>query len=318
MPTMRSIRGTAVTNLLRGLIRCAWRHSALALAVGGALAACGPTAPTTSTTAPSRLAVPTPTPHIQRLSNITWSVPPSLEEQVFTSAVIVRASLQSATAVVETVPSDPGVAATYRPVQELRFTAHEYLKGSGPTTLLVVVRGGHTYVTETQARSAAARAVRDRVTTWDDRQGVLFLETPEPPYTPPAASGDAAGTASTPALEFTQSNYDQSPWDYSVDSLSRALAAGTGRRGIGRGGRRHGDVRPGVHHRRGASPPPVVSLTDSARQDRGHGGGVAGGGRASRDLRSASAARFIRERDRRADPWSPAQLRRAAASGARG
>ena len=76
----------------------------------------------------------------------------------------------------ETVPSDPGVAPTYRAVQELRFTAHEYLKGSGPTALLVVVRSPHAYLTEAKARADAEFFGRLRVTTWDDRQGVLFLE----------------------------------------------------------------------------------------------------------------------------------------------
>ena len=48
-----------------------------------------------------------------------------------------------------------------------------------------------------------------RVTTWDERQAVLFLETPARTYTPAA-------------LQFTRLNYNQSPWAYSVDTLSRA------------------------------------------------------------------------------------------------
>ena len=178
----------------RMLPRRAWRCLTLGLLLALA-AACGPagapaTAPATDMAAPDpapampaptptpALLRPTPTPIVQDYPDITWQVAPSLEEQVFTSPVIVRASLQAAAAVTETVPSTPGVAPTYRPVQELRFTVHEYLKGSGPTTLLVVVRGTHTFLTEAEARADADFAVLRRVTAWDDRQGVLFLQTP--------------------------------------------------------------------------------------------------------------------------------------------
>ena len=89
----------------------------------------------------------------------------------------------------------------------------------------MVVRGGHGYLTEAAARDDADYRVQVRVTTWDERQAVLFLETPARPYTPAAASGGAAGTSETtsPAvLQFTRLNYNQSPWAYSVDTLSRA------------------------------------------------------------------------------------------------
>ena len=95
------------------------------------------------------LSVPTPTPQILSHSiERTWLVSPSLEEQIFTSKVIVRASLLSATAGTETVPSDPGVAPTYRALQVLRFRAHEYLNGTGPEETVVVVRSDHSYLTE--------------------------------------------------------------------------------------------------------------------------------------------------------------------------
>ena len=182
----------------RMLPRRAWRCLTLGLLLALA-AACGPagapaTAPATDMAAPDpapampaptpapTLLRPTPTPIVHDYPDITWQVAPSLEEQIFTSSVIVRASLQSAAAAVETVPSTPGVAPTYRPVHELRFTVHEYLKGTGPAALVVVVRGTHTFLTEAEARADADFAVARRVTAWDDRQGVLFLETPARPY----------------------------------------------------------------------------------------------------------------------------------------
>ena len=106
------------------------------------------------------LFIPTATPQIQSYAiNPASTVPPSLEEQIFKSDLVVRASLISATAGVETIPSGPLVAPTHRPVQELRFTVHEYLKGAGPGEALIVVRGEHTYLTESEARRAADAAV---------------------------------------------------------------------------------------------------------------------------------------------------------------
>ena len=106
-------------------------------------------------TVPPTLLVPTPTPEIHSSTDPVYSVSPSLEEQVFFSDAIVRASLLSASAGTESVPSDPGVAPTYRAVHELRFTVHEYLKGSGPSEVLVVVRDEDTFVAETDALSWA-------------------------------------------------------------------------------------------------------------------------------------------------------------------
>ena len=204
----RQFRSVSVADLL---------IAALGAAALGA-ATCGPFAP-------GGLRAPTPTPHVHGPSNATWRVSPSIEEQVFRSDVIVRATLQSATAAVETRPGDPGVAPTYLAVQELRFTVHEYLKGSGPTDLLVVVRGRHANPVEAEAREYADYQVGARVTTWDARQAVLFLEAPSSPYTPAAGGGEAAGSSESTApaiLAFTRSNYGQPPWAYSVDTLRPA------------------------------------------------------------------------------------------------
>ena len=159
---------------------------------------------------------------VATLPDPTWRVAPSLTEQIVRSTTIVRATLQSATAAVVAEPDGGG----YRPVQELRFTTHEYLKGTGPATLLVAVRGGATYASatfasEADARAAAAAAVAGRVTTWDDRQGVLFLRTAHPTYAP-VGTGATQSTEAAGALAFVLSNPDQSSWAYSVDTLSRA------------------------------------------------------------------------------------------------
>ncbi len=280
---MRTTARITRVNVSRTLARLrqarAWRLPGLALGLAAALAvaACG-------TSGPPHLLAPTPTPQIHRLSDPTWRVPPSIEEQIFSSDVIVRATLQSATAATETLPSDPGVASTYQAVQELRFTVHEYLQGSGPTALLVVVRGADGYPTEAAARADAAYAVQVRVTTWDSRQAVLFLETPARPYTPAA-------------WQFVLSNYDQSPWAYSVDTLSRAWLPAQDPPAEG--------VTPTDFITDGTpTPPPTITLVDlrariaALAAELKAGEGVDG-------FRECILIRIGHARHRRAEPWTP-------------
>ena len=123
--------------------------------------ACGtsvsPTLEPCSSTPDPDLLVPTPTPESNAYANILHHVSPSLQEQIYASDVIVRASFLSATPATERVPSaDDGVASTCRAVQELRFKVHEYLKGSGADEVVVVVQGDDTYLTEAEARREAA------------------------------------------------------------------------------------------------------------------------------------------------------------------
>ena len=247
-------RGFAMPPLVHMRQRRTWRFLGAALGLLlAATAACGPSEPAV---------LMFPAPHIQRSSNPAWRVAPSVEQQIFRSTTIVRATLQSATAAVETLPGDPGVASTYQAVQELRFTVHEYLKGSGPTSLLVVVRGGHGYLTEAEAQDFADYQVQARVTTWDERQAVLFLEAPARPYTPAAAGGGAAGSSETtsPAvLQFTRLNYNQPPWAYSVDTLSRAWLPAQDT--PAEGGTPTAFITDGAQ-----SPPPTITLADLRAQ----------------------------------------------------
>ncbi|MDE2904423.1 MAG: hypothetical protein OXP73_15505, partial [Chloroflexota bacterium] len=303
-------KGSAIQPLARWWQPRAWHLPALALALA---AACGPSEPAhpgastpppqgqRALSAPALLVAPTPTPHVHRTSNSTWAVAPSIEEQIFRSTTIVRATLQSATAAVETRPSDPGVAPTYQAVQELRFTVHEYLKGSGATSLLVVVRGGHGYLTEAEARDYADWTVQARVTTWDARQAVLFLEAPSSPYTP-AAGGEAADSSETTSpvvLQFTRSNYGQPPWAYSVDTLRPAWLPAENTVAEGEA--------PAVFITDGAQmPPPAITLVDLRAQiaelaaELKAGDGVEG-------FRACIYSRIAIERYRRADPWTPFQ-----------
>ena len=287
--TARQFRSVSVADLL---------IAALGAAALGA-ATCGPFAP-------GGLRAPTPTPHVHGPSNVTWQVSPSIEEQVFRSDVIVRATLQSATAATETLPSNPGVAPTYLAVQELLFTVHEYLKGSGPTALLVVVRGSHGYLTEAEARVYADYQVQARVTTWDEQQAVLFLEAPTPPYTPAADGAGAAGTSertTAPAWEFVLSNYDQSRWAYSVLTLSRAWLPAQDTPAEG--------VTPTAFITDGTqAPPPTITLADLRARIAALAAELQAG-----QVRDCILSRILRERYRRADPWTPFQESATVASG---
>ena len=128
-------------------------------------------------------------------------------------------TLKSATSTTETIPSQGvAVSPTHRPVQELRFTVHEYLKGTGPNEVQVVIRGDHTYLTAAEALEVAKQSVDSRVTAWDNRQAVIFLEDTWDPY----PIGGASGSAAAKALTFTYSSLHMSRFDYAIGELSRS------------------------------------------------------------------------------------------------
>ena len=240
---------------------------------------------------------------IATLPDPTWRVAPLLEEQIFRSTTIVRATLQSAAAAVVAEPDDGG----YRPVQELRFTTHEYLKGTGPATLLVAVRGGDTYATEAGARAAADFAIAGRVTTWDARQGVLFLRTAHPTYAP-VGTGATDATVAAGALAFTLSNPSQSSWAYSVDTLSRAWLPATDPPAAG--------VTPTAFITDGApTPPPTIALVDlrariaALAAQLQTGDGIAG-------FANCIEGQILHARHRRAVPFVPPKEAATLASGA--
>ena len=268
-------------------------------------------------------AQPNSDPETNVYPNVTWYVAPSLEEQIYDaltydSFVIVRASLASATAETEEVPgAGEGVAPTYRPVHELRFTVHEYLEGSGPNELLVVVRGDQTFPTEALARGEANYAASRRNDSWDDRQAVLFVglrqTTPEADGNSRASGSSSAGTAS-----FVRSNPLESAWDYTVDNLSRAwlpaqaAAAGGATGGAGRATGEAGD--PAFITDGAQSPPPTIGLADlkakiaAMKAELQAGEGIEG-------FEECISGRILHERVVRAEQMGPFQLEKALASG---
>ena len=255
-----------------------------------------------STPSPAVLLTPTPTPQVPPVFasiDPVSMVSPSLDGQIFDSTTIVRASLLSASAGTESVPSGAGVAPTYRVVNSLRFTAHEYLKGSGPAQVTVVVRADGTFATAAEALAFAQARLGERTTTWDDRQGILFLRAAQ------AQSGGGASSSSgaAAALEFTLSNYEvQTQWDYSIDTLSRAWLPASVSAPAGEAAT---STAPSTFIIDGsASPPPVVTLSalrskiSAIETTLRSGEGIAG-------FRVCIAGKIYQERHRRAHPWSP-------------
>ena len=333
MPSMGTTRRISVDTRPRRGALCrtrGWRLGALVLGLAWlAAAACGPDdagssgpvspSPGSGELASAGAAGPTPgsgdspvavslpgsgdiaSPRVvHALSNPAWSVAPSLDEQILTSAVIVRATLQSVTAATTTA-----TGGGHHAVQELRFTAHEYLKGSGPSTITVAVRDSDVYTSAAAATAAATAAVAGRVTTWDDREGVLFLRNPSTP------SGAAAAGAAAPTLSFTQSNPNQSPWAYSVDTRSRAwLPAQQAGSGAAAATGTQTYITDGVR-----TPTPTVTLADlrtkitTMTSDLKAGEGVAG-------YAECVHGKILHERHRRAVPWTPFQEKATLASGA--
>ena len=106
----------------------------------------------------------------------------SIKEQMLGSEYIVRATLSSVEASTEQVGSE------YRPILKHNFTVHEWMKGSGASPIVVIIRPAYRaddadyeivdrswYETEAEAQQEADTLLSARNTTWDSVQSVLLL-----------------------------------------------------------------------------------------------------------------------------------------------
>ena len=245
---------------------------------------------------------PTVGPEMHAQINPKWLVAPSLDEQIFgaldsTSMVVVRASLLSATASAEIVS---GATTSYRPVHELKFTVHEYLEGSGPNEIVVVVRGEDLYTDRAGAIDHAQYAASERNKSWDNEQAVLFVDLGQPP----------SGSSTAGAAEFVRSNPMESAWDYSVDNLSRAWLPAR----VTAGGASGKTSDPEFITDGAKAPPPTIGLADlkgkiaSLKAELAGGADIAGFKDCVRD-------RILRERVYRAEPGGPRQRGQSLGSG---
>lgn len=103
-----------------------------------------------------------------------------LNERVFDAAVVARASLISTNATAENIGTDENGATVYRGLLEFKFNVIEYLKGAGGVEIVVFVTDqlDRTYATMELALEAAQSWERDRDTRWDNREALIFAETP--------------------------------------------------------------------------------------------------------------------------------------------
>ena len=290
--------------------------------------------PIVSSTPEPTLRPPKPIPWIRTsLVDPPVLVSPSIDQQVLDSDIIVVASFLSATAAVQTLPGDPGVAATYRPMQVLRFRASEYLSGTGPNEFTVEVLddsygiqiGGGLYtgyLTKEAAMAAASALVTQRNSTWDGRPGVLFLKgplTPASSTTDGASPGSEGGssTRNAPPTSSTSTTFGfvlsnqgvQSNFEYSIDTLSRtwmpaAAASSNGTRSTDGESRNATQPASTEYITDGAeTPPPVISLSD-LRTRIGEIDAMLAAGAGIEGYQDCVYGNLVRERWWRADPGS--------------
>ena len=192
----------------------------------------------TATPAPLLAQTPTPTPSPtpaptampDSVAHMTFRhprlTPDTIDQYIFRADVIVRASFLSATAGVESA------GAASLPVNNLRFKAVEYLKGTGAAEFTVVVAplaySETTHATRQEAQSVAEEQLAARNTTWDNKEGVLFLTRGTW-----GAYGASGSSGSEEPLRFAWRGVSESPWNYSLNKLERVWlpaqsAAGAG------------------------------------------------------------------------------------------
>ena len=101
----------------------------------------------------------------------------SIEERIANHDTIVRASLDLTTRNVttEVIRGQGEASHHYYVALKLPLTVGEYLKGSGADNITVVAIRGGNYDTEAEAEAAAPGFATNRVTTWDDREAVIFV-----------------------------------------------------------------------------------------------------------------------------------------------
>ena len=93
-----------------------------------------------------------------------------IEEKVFGSNVIVEATMTSLSSEVIVDADDK-----YTVVLKFNLDVSEYLKGTGPSSIVAVWVDGRSYDTNDEASDAKAFLLAERDDKWDDREAVIFL-----------------------------------------------------------------------------------------------------------------------------------------------
>ena len=93
-----------------------------------------------------------------------------IEEKVIDSAVVVRATMTSFSS--EVIVDVDG---KYTVVLKFNLNVGEYLKGTGPSSIVAVWVDGRSYDTTDEANSAKTIILAERDGQWDDREAIIFL-----------------------------------------------------------------------------------------------------------------------------------------------
>ena len=138
--------------------------------------------------------------------------PPSIDAQILHSDTIVVASLQSVTATTKIEGE------VFLPAHRLTFNSIQYLKGNGPSTFVVeVVSESLKYDTASDALAEATRQAGERNAEYDNRQGVLFLQSD----VNSGGSGSQVRSDTASVYSFIPNDMAKAPWEYSVNDQGR-------------------------------------------------------------------------------------------------
>ncbi len=103
----------------------------------------------------------------------------SIEERIVNADIIVRARLSTTTSEVVTGAGE-GWSDYHFVALKFHLAVSEYLKGSGASSITALAIQGGFYDTRREAEDARPSIMSNRVSTWDDREGIIFLTEDDP------------------------------------------------------------------------------------------------------------------------------------------
>ena len=93
-----------------------------------------------------------------------------IEEKIIRSSTVVRATMTSFSSEVVVEPDGK-----YAPVLKFNLNVSEYLKGTGPSSIVAVWVDGRSYDSNAEANDAKVTVLAERDGRWDDREAIIFL-----------------------------------------------------------------------------------------------------------------------------------------------
>ncbi len=140
-----------------------------------------PPAVPVSTANPPTAALPPSTggPAAVDLAAVPYFGEQSIEERIVNADTIVKARLSTTTSEIVTTLTEEW-SDYYYVALRFHLTVSEYLKGSGASSITAFTIQGGDYDTRREAEDAEPDVAANRVTTWDDREAIIFLNSDDP------------------------------------------------------------------------------------------------------------------------------------------